>query len=212
MYVPAHFREDDADTLAALMAAHSFALLVTVDTAGLPFATHQPLLYERDGGPHGRLLGHIARANPQWRHFASGKPALAVFQGPHAYISPSWYQVRPAVPTWNYAAVHAYGTPRIIDDQAAVRRLLERLVRTYESGQPAPWSLGHEPETFLASMQRAIVAFEIPVERLEGKWKMSQNRQPVDRERSIAALRHAGGAGNLATADVMAALLADEGR
>jgi transcriptional regulator len=173
MYVPAHFREDDPATLAKLMAAHSFALLVTVDADGLPFATHQPLLYEREGAPHGRLLGHIARANPQWQHFAGGKTALAIFQGPHAYVSPRWYQVRPAVPTWNYAAVHAYGAPRVIEDQKQVRALLERLARTYEAGAAKPWSLSEEPENFLDGMQRGIVAFEIPVERLEGKWKMS---------------------------------------
>ena len=207
MYVPAHFREDDPATLAALMQAHSFALLVTADADGVPFATHQPLIYERAGGSNGRLLGHVARANPQWQHFASGKPALAIFQGPHAYISPRWYEVRPAVPTWNYAAVHAYGAPRIIEDATQVRTLLERLASIYESDQPKPWSLAEEPEPFLAGMQRGIVAFEIPIERLEGKWKMSQNRKLQDREGAIAGLRSAGGAENQAAADVMARLL-----
>jgi transcriptional regulator len=207
MYVPAHFREDDPATLAALMQAHSFALLVTVDADGLPFATHQPLIYERGDGNHGRLLGHIARANPQWQHFASGKPALAIFQGPHAYISPRWYEVRPAVPTWNYAAVHAYGAPRIIEDATQVRALLERLVETYEAGQQKPWSLAEEPEQFLAGMQRGIVAFEIPIDRIEGKWKMSQNRKPVDRDGAIAGLMATGRNDDLATAEVMARLL-----
>jgi len=207
MYVPAHFREDDPATLATLMRAHSFAQLVTADADGAPFATHQPLLYEPDGGTHGRLLGHIARANPQWQHFTLGKPALAIFQGPHAYVSPRWYAVRPAVPTWNYAAVHAYGTPKVIEDATQVRALLERLTRTYESGQPQPWSLAEEPESFLQGMQRGIVAFEIPVDRIEGKWKMSQNRKPMDREGAIDALRAAGGAENLATAEVMERLL-----
>ena len=210
MYVPTHYKADDPAALAAVMQQHSFALLVTTDNEGVPFATHQPLVYETEGGPHGRLLGHIARANPQWQHFANGKPAMAVFQGPHAYISPSWYRVRPAVPTWNYAAVHGYGLPRIIEDAATVRGLLERLTRTYEGGMAKPWTLKEEPENFLAGMQRAIVAFEIPLDRLEGKLKMSQNRKREDREGAIAALREQGGAENLATADFMARLLAAE--
>jgi len=208
MYIPAHFREDDPATLAALMAAHSFAMLVSVNADGLPFVTHQALLHDADRVPNGRLIGHIARANPQWQHFASGKPVLAVFQGPHAYISPSWYVNRPAVPTWNYAAVHAYGTPRIIDDQARVRTLLDRLAQTYEAGNAKPWRLADEPDDYLEGMQRGIVAFEIPIDRLEGKWKMSQNRKPEDREAAIAALGARGGADDLATAEIMARLLA----
>ena len=208
MYIPAHFEENDPAALAALMAAHSFALLITVDGDGLPFVTHQPLLYDARHGAKGRLIGHIARANPQWQHFASAKPVLAVFQGPHAYISPSWYANRPAVPTWNYAAVHVYGTPRIIEDQARVRTMLDRRAQTYEAGNAKPWRLADEPDNFLAGMQRGIVAFEIPVDRLEGKWKMSQNRKPEDREGAIAALCAQGGADNLATAEIMARLLA----
>lgn len=210
MYVPKHFQTDDPATLSELIRRHGFAVLVTVDNDGLPFVTHQPLLFEPEGGPHGRLLGHIARANPQWQHFANGKPVLAVFQGPHAYISPNWYQVRPAVPTWNYAAVHAYGTPRIVEEPAAVRALLERLARTYEQGNAKPWTLADEPDTFIAGMQRGIVAFEIPISRIEGKLKLSQNRKAVDREGAIAGLRAVGGAENLATADAMEGLLRAE--
>jgi len=210
MYVPKHFQTDDPATLSDLIRRHGFAVLVTVDNDGLPFVTHQPLLFEAEGGPHGRLVGHIARANPQWQHFANGKPVLAVFQGPHAYISPNWYQVRPAVPTWNYAAVHAYGTPRIVEEPAAVRALLERLVHTYEQANAKPWTLADEPDSFIAGMQRGIVAFEIPITRIEGKLKMSQNRKPVDREGAIAGLRAIGGAENLAAAEAMETLLRAE--
>src|SRR5207244_7026689 len=145
-YLPKHYQTGHQALSPDRIAEHGFALLITVEPeSGLPFVTHQPLLYDREAGPHGRLLGHIARANPQWRHFAAGKQALAVFQGPHAYVSPTWYTVKPAVPTWNYAAVHAYGTPRLIEDEAAVRALLARLARTYEAGNPLPWSMADEP-------------------------------------------------------------------
>src|SRR5262249_17526889 len=146
MYVPKHFQADDEAVLAELIAAHGFALLITVaPESGQPFVTHQPLLYDAAVGPHGRLLGHIARANPQWQHFASGRQALAVFQGPHAYVSPTWYTVRPAVPTWNYAAVHAYGTPRIIEDETRVRALLAPPAPTHHAPHPPPLSLADQP-------------------------------------------------------------------
>lgn len=179
MYTPEAFREDDPARLAALMAAESFALLVTTDAEGRPFASHLPLFHEPDAGAHGTLLGHMARANPQWRHFETGAEALAVFSGPHAYVSPSWYATHPSVPTWNYAAVHAYGRPRLMDE-AATRALLARLVATYEAGFAAPWQL-ELPAKYEAMMLKGIVGFEMPVERLEGKFKLSQNRDATDR-------------------------------
>jgi transcriptional regulator len=202
MYRPAEFREDDRGALYALIRAHGFATLVTV-ADGAPFASHLPLLLDE---AHGALLGHVARANPQWRHFGPGE-AVAIFQGPHGYVSPSWYATAPAVPTWDYVAVHAYGRPRVIEDPAAVRRLLARLVASAESALPAPWSLDL-PEDFLARMVHGIVAFEMPLDRLAGKRKLSQNRSPADRAGVVAGLR---AAGNDALANEVAAQLATAG-
>src|SRR5712691_2090561 len=177
MYVPEDFREDHPAAVHALIRAYGFATLVTVD-GGVPFASHVPLLLDADRGPHGTLLGHVARGNPQWRHFGAS-PALAIFQGPHGYVSPSWYATAPAVPTWNYAAVHAVGVPHVLEDEAAVRALLARLVAVHEAPLPVPWTLAL-PADFEARMVRGIVAFEMPVDRLEGKRKLSQNRSGDD--------------------------------
>lgn len=190
MYIPGDFREDDAGRLEALMAAASFALVVTTDDAGLPFASHLPLLHEPAADGRGRLLGHMARANPQWRHFEAGASALAVFWGPHAYVSPSWYQTHPAVPTWNYATVHAYGRPALLAPEAT-RALLARLVETYEAGSETPWRF-ELPEKYEAMMLRGIVGFEIQIERIEGKFKLSQNRGAADRGHVAARLAEAG--------------------
>jgi transcriptional regulator len=203
MYVPPHFAVEDRERLIGLMRSASFAQLVTM-AGGEPFATHLPLLWEQGGGAQGRLLGHVARANPQWRHFASaqsaGQKALAIFAGPHAYISPSWYDSAAQVPTWNYAAVHAYGTPRIVEDEAAVLGILERLVGTYESGFEKPWRMAGLPPGHAARMSKAIVAFEMPLDRLEGKWKLGQNKTAADRVGTAVALERLGGEDNLAIA------------
>ncbi len=206
MYVPSHFDLNDPAAAGRLIAGHPFGQLVTVNEAGAPFATHLPLLLEGasaedrvEGGAHGILVGHMARANPQWRHFAEGREVLCVFAGPHAYVSPSWYGPGPAVPTWNYVAVHAYGVPRIVDDAGAVRAMLERLVETFEAARPEPWSLD-EAGAAVESMMRAIVAFEIPVTRFEAKAKMSQNRSAEDRAGVIRGLGAGGDADPDATA------------
>jgi transcriptional regulator len=169
----------------------SFATLVTVGEAGAPFATHLPVLVDESRGPRGTLLAHVARPNPQWRHF-DGRQVLVIFQGPHAYVSPSWYGVQPSVPTWNYVAVHAYGVPSLIEDEGRVRALLARLTDTYESGQPVPWRVEDAGDDYVRGMMRGIVAFEIPVDRLEGKAKLSQNRSAGDRERVRTALTGTG--------------------
>src|SRR5262245_9775346 len=140
MYIPNSFREDDQGELYALIRQYNFAILVTQHD-GAPFATHAPFLLDAERGPHGTLLAHLARANPQWRDFDGEQEALVIFQGPHAYISPSWYEVAPSVPTWNYAAVHAYGRPRIVDDHARLYRFLEALVDTHESAFARPWAM-----------------------------------------------------------------------
>lgn len=173
MYVPKSFAVTDPAALAAFIRAHSFATLIsTVD--GTPFATHLPLLLEGD-----RLLGHLARANPHWRAFDGQQQALAVFHGPHAYISPTWYAATPAVPTWNYAAVHVYGVPRLVVEEDRLAQLVDRLVATYEAGQPQPWS-GELPPEYREKLLAAIVGFELEIGRIEGKFKLGQNRSRAD--------------------------------
>jgi transcriptional regulator len=186
MYIPSAFHVEDPARLAAFIRNQSFATLVTVD-AGTPFASHLPMLFYAQAGPRGTLVSHMARANPQWRHFASGAEVLAIFHGPHGYISPAWYETAPAVPTWNYAAVHAYGVPVLITEQERIVDLLHELVATYESAFERPWS-GDLPEEFRDKLIHGIVAFEIPVTRLEGKFKLSQNRPSADVDGVIEAL------------------------
>ena len=193
MYRPRHFDIDDVQVLHRFMRDQSFALLVTTED-GAPFASHIPLLLDRDTGDQGRLLGHVAKANPQWRAFDGKTEAMAVFWGPHAYISPNWYETETMVPTWNYVTVHAYGKPTVIDDPETVRRGQAQLVDTYESDATGNWSMDALPDDYLGKMLGAIVAFEMPIERLQGKFKLSQNRQPKDREGAIKGLRQTGNA------------------
>lgn len=197
MYIPEAFALDDRARMVETIRRHAFALLVTAPD-GPPQATHLPVLYDADRGPHGTLTAHMARANPQWRDFAPlaerNGEALVIFQGPHAYVSPRWYAPGPAVPTWNYVAVHAYGVPAVIDDPAAVRGLLERLVAVHEGAADGAWRLDGQDEAFIARMIRGIVAFEIPVARIEAKAKLSQNRPAGDRRGVIAALAQGGDA------------------
>lgn len=207
MYVPPAFAATDPAVLQDLMTANPFALLVTGDDDGVPFASHLPMLWQPDGGDAGHIAGHMARANPQWRHFADGRPVLAVFAGPHHYISPSWYDNAPAVPTWNYAAVHAYGVPRLIDDAAHARAHLAKMVARFEADLPAPWTMDL-PDDYVDGMVRGIVGFEIPVDRLEGKLKMSQNRPPADRDGAIAGLEGLGDDSAAAAAALMRSLRA----
>jgi transcriptional regulator len=178
MYLPKAFQVSDPQVLGDFIDSHSFATLISV-VEGQPFATHLPLLFDRTRSAHGALLGHIARANPQWRAFDGIQPALAIFQGPHAYVSPSWYATSPAVPTWNYTAVHVYGAPRVIEDAEAFSDLLDRLIAFYEAGMPKPWP-GILPADFRANLMKGIVGFVMPVERIEGKFKISQNRPRHD--------------------------------
>jgi transcriptional regulator len=188
MYIPKQFQITDTAWCHALMRAQSFAAMITADDAGVPFATHLPILVDPARGPLGTLRGHVARANPHWRYLSAGRPTLVIFAGAHAYVSPSWYATHPSVPTWNYVAVHATGTGALVEDPEPVKTLLADLVRTYESSGPAAWSLEGLPADYLAGMQRGIVAFEIPIERLEGKAKLSQNRDAVDQARTREAL------------------------
>jgi transcriptional regulator len=177
------------------MARHAFALLVTA-REGACEATHLPLWLERERGPLGTLFGHVARANPHWRSFDGRTPALAVFSGPHAYVSPRWY-AEPGVPTWDYVAVHAEGVPRVVDDPEAVRALLVRLTDAYEG----PGGHAALPEALVARLVKGIVAFELPIERLVGKRKLSQNKSAADRAGVVAGLRASGEPGAVALAE-----------
>jgi transcriptional regulator len=186
MYIPKAFHVGHQQILHEFIASNSFATLVsTID--GKPFATHLPLLFDRARSAHGTLLGHVARANPQWHAFDGKQEALAIFQGPHAYVSPSWYAASPAVPTWNYTAVHVYGVPQVIDDERAFSDLLDRLIAFYEAGMPRPWP-GVLPAEFRANLMRGIVGFAMDIERIEGKFKLSQNRSHEDQCRVVERL------------------------
>lgn len=187
MYIPKGFEVEDLPTLHDFMERHGFATFVSW-LEGAPFATHLPLLLDRERGEKGTIVGHVARANPHATSFDGKGPALAIYTGPHAYISPSWYASQQKVPTWLYTAVHASGQPREIADPAKVRALLERMVTLFEGGFAEPWRIGSQTETYLAGMQRGIVAFEMPIARLEGKFKLNQIKSEADRRGNIAAL------------------------
>lgn len=219
MYTPEHFAEKQLAALHALVRAYSFATLTTARAGEAPFATHLPLVLDAERGELGTLVGHVARANAHWRAFDGRTQALAVFSGPHAYVSARWYPSARQVPTWNYVAVHASGAPRVIDDPARVFELLRALMAQHERGLPeaaralgkGPRELADIPYAHLDKLMRSVVAFDLPIERLEGKRKLSQNKKPGERRALIAGLRAAGAPGELAIADAMEATLGPEG-
>ena len=180
MYVPPKFSEEDRDTLYGVIRQYEFALLISETDDG-PVATHLPFRLEGDV-----LVAHMARANLQWKSFAAGKEALVVFQGPHCYVSPRLYKTAPSVPTWNYVAVHVYGVPTLIESPDEVRDGQAKLVDHYEQGG---WRLEDQPEEYMKGMLRSIVSFEIPIARIEGKFKLSQNKSAEDRRAVIAELQ-----------------------
>jgi transcriptional regulator len=184
MYVPPHFSVTALAPLHDAIERYSFAVLIA-QSAGKIEASHLPLLLDRTAGPQGTLIGHMARANLQWQS-AAGQEVLAIFSGPHAYISPQWYAAEAVVPTWNYVAVHAYGRLELIEDAAQVEAILNRTIQLYESSQPTPWALEESPE-FVNRLIRQIVAFRIPIDRLEGKWKLNQNH-PAERRDRVASV------------------------
>jgi transcriptional regulator len=201
VYLPPAFTETREEILVAHIEQHDFGLLVTQGNAGL-IASQIPFLIERRDGKL-YLEGHIALANPQGVDLDGAADVLAIFAGPHAYISPSWYQAGPAVPTWNYASVHAYGAARRIADPDWLRDLVDRLSRRHEAREAAPWRMEVLPEPYVASMLTGIVGIEIAVSRLEGKFKLSQNRPAADRPRIIAALERREDAESRAVARLM---------
>jgi|SRR5580658_3254950 transcriptional regulator len=210
MYQPPAFREDRIEVQHQLIRAHPLGLLITAGPAGL-IANPLPFLIDPSGSEKGSLRVHLARANPQWRELEAVEECLVVFQGPQDYVTPSWYATKretgKVVPTWNYATVHAWGRPRVMNnDDAWLRRQLEDLTRSREGRRAAPWQVDDAPAEFVAAQMRAIVGVEIPIRRIEGKWKMSQNRPLADRAGVIAGFREQGESG-----DLIATLVAERG-
>jgi transcriptional regulator len=206
MYVNPLHRLTDRETLFALMASHPLGAWVCHGRGGL-IANHVPFLLDRSRGPFGTLIGHVARANTVWRELDSAVPSVVMFQGPQAYITPGWYPGKAkhgeVVPTWNYAVAHAHGVARAVEDRDWVLDMLRRLTEAQEAPRPAPWSVSDAPAPFMDKMMRAIVGIEIPIDRLEGKLKASQDEAMPDRLGTVRGLReHA-----CDTARAMAALV-----
>lgn len=190
MYRPDAFREDDRERLLAFIEEYAFATLVTWGP-GEPEVSHVPMLVQRSAEGAPCLLGHVARANEHWRRFDGRETTLAIFHGPHGYISPRWYAVHPSVPTWNYAVVHAYGKPVATHDAKRIGGIVRGLVRRNERERTDPRD-GALPSDFFEEELRHIVGFEMPIARLEGKFKLSQNRAPEDRAGVLEGLRRSG--------------------
>ncbi|MGE0118263.1 MAG: FMN-binding negative transcriptional regulator [Dongiaceae bacterium] len=209
MYLPPHFREERVPVLHEAIRRAVLGTLVTLGADGLE-ASHVPMLLDPEPAPYGTLTGHVSRANGQWRRTDAGVQALAIFLGPEAYVSPSWYatkrQTGKVVPTWNYVAVHAYGALRVFEDAERLLRLVTRLTETHEAGRTSPWAVADAPADFIRAQLKGIVGFELPIARLEGKWKMSQNRPAEDRTGTVEGLRREGGSDEAAVAEIMAAI------
>jgi transcriptional regulator len=205
MYVPSHYAEADLPTLFDFIEQHLFGLLISRQD-GVPVATHLPFLLDRTAGERGVLSAHVAKQNPQWKDFAD-QQVLAVFHGPHAYVSPAWYEAEKVVPTWNYVAVHAYGRVKLIDDLDETIALVRELTDRFERSRPKPWTF--DPSAaFVRKMASQIVAFRIGIERIEGKWKLNQNHPEERRRRVIDRLRQQGNEDSEAIASLMAGMLA----
>jgi transcriptional regulator len=185
MYLPKIYQETDPDVIDDFIRRNEFGILVSTD-ADAPVATHLPLELAVDPDGERRLLGHMARANPQWRTFSAERPVLVIFAGPHTYISPRWYG-HVNVPTWNYLTVHVYGRPHLIDDPIELRALLTRLVDRHEA-EPGTYRLDALPEDFVRKQMQAVAGFAIAIERIEAKSKLSQNRERADFENVITEL------------------------
>ena len=190
MFLPHTFEVKDLPIIKAFMLSHSFAQLIT-NINGIPFASHVPLLLDQVG-KHGRLLGHVAKANNQWRAFDGKADSLIIFSGPHAYISPSWYANENLVPTWNYVSVHAYGKPNIISNPTDTVEVMRKLTDFNESNDTGNWSMDNLNKGFITNKIKGIVTFEIPIDRVEGKFKLSQNRELKDRRGAIQGLLDTG--------------------
>ncbi|HKO66684.1 MAG TPA: FMN-binding negative transcriptional regulator [Burkholderiaceae bacterium] len=206
MYLPSHFAETRVDVMHDLIRAYPFGALVVLTPGGLE-ANHIPFEVSSEPAPFGILRGHLARANPVWKNFSAQVDALVVFQGAHAYISPSWYESKKehgkVVPTWNYAVVHASGPLRVIDDRAWVRRFVEQLTDRHEAHRSDPWKVTDAPTDFVDTMTNAIVGIEVPIMQLTGKWKVSQNRPQKDRTGVVQGLQQNRTDDNASMADLV---------
>lgn len=192
MYIRQEHALTDIDTICALIDEHALGAWVLAAESGL-VANHLPFLLDRSRGPHGTLVGHVARANPVWRMLDGQASSLVIFQGPQSYITPNWYPGKAehgkVVPTWDYAVVHVHGVARAIDDPAWLIDMLERLTHAREAAQPAPWRVADAPPDYIGTLMRAIVGIEIRIDRFEGKLKASQDEDPADRHATVEGLR-----------------------
>ena len=191
MYVPEHFRESRVEVMQELIRTRPLGTIVTLTANGLE-ANHIPFEIDPDPLPYGTLRGHVAKSNPVWQESSAAMEALVIFHGPDGYISPSWYPTKKetgkVVPTWNYVVVHAYGFLKPIEDKVWLRNFIEKLTDRHESNQGSSWKVGDAPADFTEKMLEAIIGIEIPISKLTGKWKVSQNRPAGDREGVICAL------------------------
>jgi transcriptional regulator len=207
MYLPKDFKEERVPVMHEAIRAARLGTLITLGPDGME-ASHIPMLVDPEPAPFGTLKGHVARANPQWRRASGEVQALAIFLGPDAYITPAWYETKrqsgKVVPTWNYVAIHAYGPLTFYDDADRLLALVTELTETHEAGRAQPWAVSDAPKDFVAGMLKAIVGFELPIARLEGKWKMSQNRPAADRAGTITGLTAEGDAKEVAVAEIVA--------
>jgi transcriptional regulator len=208
MFRPEHFRVEDAAEMHALMRARPFAALVSMTPGGL-CGTHLPTVLKDDEGPFGTIECHLARANPHWKDLAKGEEAMMIFQGADGYVTPNWYATKvatgKAVPTWNYAIVHAYGRPAIVNDKEWLKHHVTELSAQQERSEPQPWAVSDAPESYIDAMLRGIVGFRFEITRLEGKWKMSQNREAQDRLGVIDGLKARARGDDLEIAEIVAA-------
>lgn len=186
MYNPRSYRNENISELHDLIRRYNFAALFT-HRNGESFSTHLPFMIDPERGPFGTLIAHMARANPHWKAFDGAPPSLVAFMGPHAYISPAWYQEQVTVPTWNYMLVHAIGRVRLVEDDNALRTMVMRLVAQHEAPLGNPWDVRKAEEAMEVEI-KGIVGFEIPIDRLEGKFKLNQNRSAEDRQGVVRAL------------------------
>ncbi len=213
MYLPAYFKENRIDALHELMRTRPLATLIAQCESGL-VANHIPVETLSEPAPYGLIRGHIARANPLWREYRADTESLAIFQGPQAYISPSFYPSKQktgeVVPTWDYAVVHAHGTLRFVEDAAWLHALVERLTNAHEAPRDKPWKVDDAPPPYIQKMLAAIVGFEFSITRLIGKWKVSQNHPAANREGVVRGLHATGDADSQQIADMITSLDAAE--
>jgi transcriptional regulator len=206
MYIPRHNEEKRIPVMQALIVSHPLATLVTVGSQGL-FASHIPMVLENDGSEFGLLKGHISRANTQWRDFTPTVDALAIFAGDQHYVTPTWYSENgehaKQVPTWNYAVVHAYAPLKVIEDPHWLLTHVTGLTNIHEGSFPAPWKVSDAPEDFIASQLKGIVGLELSIRRLEGKWKVSQNRTEREQQGVVDGLTQLNTPESLAMKDLV---------